>query len=213
MSQQRDSDEQLNARRATRLEPGNSYVAKRKEARSVFLLCIMAAILAVGAILGIRSRPEKMALVRSAQSGLVAATSAPAGSVPTLTESAPEPPSARSEEDERDARPPEPVPSKPRQHRVRDSATLLSDELALVDKSYRALTTGDEASALALAQRYQKEFPIGTLRPEAAAIQIEALAMLGHQAEARDLAREFAATYGEGLLTDRIAAFVASANP
>jgi outer membrane protein assembly factor BamD (BamD/ComL family) len=82
----------------------------------------------------------------------------------------------------------------------------LSDQLALVDAAHRALRDGDAASALALARKYQTEYPTGTFRPEAAAIRIEALGKLGRTAEAHALAGSFAKTYGPGPLADRVAA-------
>lgn len=88
----------------------------------------------------------------------------------------------------------------------RTAKSALSDQLALVDTAHRALTDGDAAGALALARKYQAEYPTGTFRPEAAAIRIEALGKLGRTAEAHALATNFAKTYGPGPLADRIAA-------
>jgi hypothetical protein len=81
----------------------------------------------------------------------------------------------------------------------------LRAEIALVDAARSAVATGADDRALALLNRYDKSYRIGTFRPEATALRIEALDHLGRTAQARTLAQRFIAAHPESPLADRVA--------
>jgi outer membrane protein assembly factor BamD (BamD/ComL family) len=99
--------------------------------------------------------------------------------------------------------------------RARESATGndLANQVALVDAARAALASGGAERALASVREYQTTYPGGAFRPEVAAIRIEALLKLGRKAEARALAERFPATYGPGLLADRVARMTGMTQP
>jgi hypothetical protein len=99
--------------------------------------------------------------------------------------------------------------------RSREPATGkdLADQVALVDAARATLASGAAERALISVRQYQTTYPGGAFRPEVAAIRIEALLKLGRRTEARALAERFPATYGPGLLADRVARMAGLAQP
>lgn len=77
-----------------------------------------------------------------------------------------------------------PAPSAP------PAGTFLAAEVARIDEARRELLDHDAERALAALDRYHREFPGGRLAPEAAVLQVEALAMRGDRAAAREVARD-----------------------
>jgi outer membrane protein assembly factor BamD (BamD/ComL family) len=67
--------------------------------------------------------------------------------------------------------------------------------VAAVDAAGRALRAGDAAGALTALDRYEHDYPRGTLRPEATVLRIEALVARGDRARALILARRFLASH------------------
>jgi hypothetical protein len=90
-------------------------------------------------------------------------------------------------------------------HAAVATSSELRAEIALVDAARTAIATGADDRALALLQRYDRSFPTGTFRPEAAALRIEALDHLGRAAQARTLASKFVAAHADSPLADRVA--------
>ncbi len=99
------------------------------------------------------------------------------------------------------------------QLRAATPATDLRDQTALVDAARAAVSSGAANRALELVRQYEEKYPAGAIRPEAAAIKIEALAKLGRGAEARTLAQRFMTDYGPGPLSDRVARIAGLTQP
>ncbi len=73
----------------------------------------------------------------------------------------------------------------------------LAAEIALLDGARRALFEGDPRSALAWLDRYDRDLPGGTLRPEAIVLCVEALVKVGDRGGAAALADRSMATLPE----------------
>jgi hypothetical protein len=80
----------------------------------------------------------------------------------------------------------------------------LAQEIALLDAARSALRAGDGSRALGLATRHQREFPRGTLAPEAEVLSIEALAQTGERARAAGRARAFLLAHADSPLAERV---------
>ncbi len=89
----------------------------------------------------------------------------------------------------------------------------LRDQIVMVDAARAALAAGAGERALELLRRYQDRYPAGSFRPEAAALEVEALTKLGRHAEASVLAKRFVAEYGKSPLADRVARVAGLAQP
>jgi hypothetical protein len=101
-------------------------------------------------------------------------------------------------------------------HRARVGAAGAGDvreEIALLDAARGALSAGADRRALEILRRYDDKYPAGSLRPEATAIEIEALLKGGRQAEARALATRFVAEHRGSLLAKRVAELAGLAAP
>ncbi len=81
----------------------------------------------------------------------------------------------------------------------------LRAEIALVDAARTAVGSGADDRALALLNRYDASYRVGTFRPEATALRIEALDHLGRTVQARTLAQRFIAAHPDSPLADRVA--------
>jgi hypothetical protein len=77
-------------------------------------------------------------------------------------------------------------------------------ELALLRTARAALHAGDAAGALDAIARYEAEFPKGSLRPEAAALAINAEIAAGRPNDARRRADAFLAQYPDSPLAPRV---------
>jgi hypothetical protein len=84
------------------------------------------------------------------------------------------------------------------------AAEQLSREVTRLRRARAALVAGAPATALEVLNGYALEFPLGTLRAEAAALRIEALAAQGERATARRLASEFLGSYPASPLAARV---------
>jgi hypothetical protein len=82
----------------------------------------------------------------------------------------------------------------------------LKRELALLEAARGNLRLQASAAALAALNTYDRTFPAGTLKAEAAALRIEALVAAGRREEAAILARTFLAMYPDSPLNERIRA-------
>ena len=80
----------------------------------------------------------------------------------------------------------------------------LTREVARLRHARASLASGSAAAALEALNRYEREFPSGALRAEAAALRIEAVATLGNRALARSLAAEFLTRFPASPLAARV---------
>lgn len=87
----------------------------------------------------------------------------------------------------------------------RSRAGDLSDQVAFIDSARTAMSTGSSRHALEILRRYLDKYPAGSFRPEAIALEVEALMKLGREAEARALAERFVAEHRGSLLARRVA--------
>jgi hypothetical protein len=87
----------------------------------------------------------------------------------------------------------------------------LGAENALLDRARAALREHEDARAVAILSEYQRQFARGALRPEADALQIEALLQRGASGQARQLARRFIAEHPAHPLSDRVQRLLAPA--
>jgi hypothetical protein len=89
---------------------------------------------------------------------------------------------------------------------TRDRKVLpsLKRELEFLDNARRNLLQQAPSAALAALADYDRAFPTGTLRTEASALRVEALAAAGRRQEAAALARGFLAAHAESPLAARI---------
>ena len=74
----------------------------------------------------------------------------------------------------------------------------------MLDAAISALHRHDARAALTALDAYDRQFPSGTLAPEAAAARIEAIVAIGDAAHARDLAAQFLAAHGSSPLAQRV---------
>lgn len=88
------------------------------------------------------------------------------------------------------------------------SSPDLSGELALLDAASRATSAGDTALAQRLLERYDRQHERGSLRLEAAALRVEALAAAGRTAEAAARARALVAQHPQSPIAQRMRRFV-----
>ena len=99
-------------------------------------------------------------------------------------------------------------PLPPEEERDRKITPSLTRELAFLDEARRNLLKRAPLAALAALTEYGAAFPAGTLRIEAAALRVEALAAAGRRQEAASLAHAFLGAHPESPLADRIRALV-----
>jgi len=88
----------------------------------------------------------------------------------------------------------------------------LAEEALALEAARTALAAHRGTAALSLLDQYEVQHPHGELRPEAMSLRVEALSAAGRRAAARDLGREFLATYPRHPAAARVARIVES-NP
>lgn len=81
------------------------------------------------------------------------------------------------------------------QRELRSSRSTLGAQVALLDAARAAARTGQASQALALTNRYQRQFPAGELAPDAEVVAIEALAAEGDRATLAGRIARFLARY------------------
>lgn len=86
------------------------------------------------------------------------------------------------------------------------SSAALAREVAQLQRVRASLATAAPGAALQALDRYALEFPAGTLRAEAAALRIEAVALLGNVALVRRLASDFLTRFPASPLVERVRA-------
>ena len=74
-----------------------------------------------------------------------------------------------------------------------------------LELGYEAMAAGADRRALETLRHYRDRYPAGSFRPEASALEIEALMKLGRADEARALAERFVAQHRGSLLARRVA--------
>jgi len=90
-------------------------------------------------------------------------------------------------------------------NRAVTTAGDLRDQVAFIDSARTAMSAGNSRRALEILRRYLDRYPVGSFRPEAIALEVEALMKLGREAEARALAERFVAEHRGSLLARRVA--------
>jgi hypothetical protein len=101
------------------------------------------------------------------------------------------------------------APPRPPAVTVREPAPAslgLADEILRLDRAKTALAAGEPGAALELLDTYERDAPVGALRPEAHALRIDAVLATGDRAAAAGLARDFVARFPEHHLRLRYAA-------
>ena len=145
--------------------------------------------------------------------GVVVATSAgrrapePQASPPAVSAPLPLPPAPRAEERPTGAaaeRAPRAVAPTQR-HRATPAGSDLGDQVAFIDSARAAMSAGADRRALEILRRYLDRYSTGSFRPEAIALEVEALMKLGRETEARALAERFVAEHRGSLLARRVA--------
>ncbi len=98
-----------------------------------------------------------------------------------------------------------PAPVRPRvkePEEEEETPDSLARELTLLDTARKQL--GTPSSALSTLATYDKEFPRGSMRTEAALVRLEVLMKLNRRAEAEKLARSLIAADRDGLVKRRV---------
>ncbi len=103
------------------------------------------------------------------------------------------------------AEPPPRAVAPTQRSRAVTTAGDLRDQVAFIDSARTAMSTGGSRRALEILRRYLDRYPAGSFRPEAIALEVEALMKLGREAEARALAERFVAEHRGSLLARRVA--------
>jgi hypothetical protein len=93
------------------------------------------------------------------------------------------------------------------------SANDLHAQITLIDSARAAVSAGAGDRALQLLRQYESAYGVGSFRPEARALKIEALVAVGRRAEARVLAERFAADYPGSALAERVERIVGLTPP
>lgn len=98
-----------------------------------------------------------------------------------------------------------PAPARPRvkaPEEEEETPDSLARELTLLDTARKQL--GTPSSALSTLATYDKEFPRGSMRTEAALVRLEVLMKLNRRSEAEKLARSLIAADRDGLVKRRV---------
>lgn len=101
-----------------------------------------------------------------------------------------------------------PSPVKPSSIARSAEASSLADEVAALDQARVAAAEHNPARTMALLDAYQRQFPNGSLGPEAQLLRIEALVQSGRRAQALPLARRLLTAAPDGPLSERIHALL-----
>jgi hypothetical protein len=80
----------------------------------------------------------------------------------------------------------------------------LAAEVSAIDQARTVAAAHDPARTLALLDTYQRQFPNGSLQPEAQLLRIEALIQRGQRAQALPIARRLLEAAPDGPLAERI---------
>jgi hypothetical protein len=80
----------------------------------------------------------------------------------------------------------------------------LREEIAVIDQARAALSRGDPARALSVLSGYSRDYPRGTLGPEATLLKIQAWVALGDRTRARSVGRAFLAAHPKSPLAARV---------
>ncbi len=100
------------------------------------------------------------------------------------------------------------APKKARSAAPEHSAETLQEEVEALDGARSSLRTGDSSGALRGLAEYSKRFPKGSLRLEAEALRIEALAASGNHVEASRRAKRILERSPNSVLAPRLRRFV-----
>ncbi len=84
------------------------------------------------------------------------------------------------------------------------AASKLAHEVAALDRAREAAAQRNPAYTLKLLDAYQRQFPNGSLLPEAQLLRIEALVQSGRRTQAQPIARSLLQSAPDGPLSERI---------
>jgi hypothetical protein len=93
----------------------------------------------------------------------------------------------------------------PKPRVTEEDPDLLARELLLLDQARQQLHSASAGDALSTLETYDREFPRGSLRVEAALVRVEVLVKLGRVDEAKKVAAKLVANDRDGLVTRRAA--------
>lgn len=96
------------------------------------------------------------------------------------------------------------APAPQARNRAEAPAGDLREQIVLLDAARAALANGASERALELLQRYLAKYPVGSFRPEATALRVDALVKLGRNSEARTLADRLARDEDGSPLAERV---------
>jgi len=89
----------------------------------------------------------------------------------------------------------------------------ITGEIAAITLVRGALDKGDARGALASLDRYQQDFPRGTLAPEATVLRIEALQLAGERSRAKALGESFLKAHPKSPHAQRVRSLIGPASP
>jgi TolA-binding protein len=89
----------------------------------------------------------------------------------------------------------------------------ITGEIAAITLVRGALDKGDARGALASLDRYQQDYPRGTLAPEATVLRIGALQMAGDRSRAKSLGESFLKAHPKSPHAQRVRSLIGPASP
>jgi TolA-binding protein len=99
-----------------------------------------------------------------------------------------------------DALPRSPAPAS----NARAAGNDLSEEMRLIDSARAHVASGNEKQALGVLGSYDRRFPRGALRQEAAVLRVEALEKSGNEKRAAELAKKFVSEHPNSPHVERV---------
>lgn len=112
-----------------------------------------------------------------------------------------------------EATPPKESPSPVRPSAEPRAEASLAAEAHVLERARLEIVEHRAAAALATLDGYDRSFPFGSLRPEATALRVEALATAGDRSAARSLGAHFLAKYPEHPAASRVRRAMDGTNP
>jgi TolA-binding protein len=99
-----------------------------------------------------------------------------------------------------DALPRSPAPGS----NAKAASNVLSEEMRLIDSARAHVAAGDAKKALGVLGSYDRRFPRGALRQEAAVLRVEALEKSGNEKRAAELAKKFVSEHPNSPHVERV---------
>jgi TolA-binding protein len=108
---------------------------------------------------------------------------------------------------------PAPAPRVARSQKGAPASADISGEIAEIEAARRAFDRGSAREGLAAIDRYQQDYPRGTLQPEATVLRIEGLVAVGDRARARSIGEAFLKSHPKSPHAQRVRSLIGSGNP